>query len=66
MKPNTNEWHLTANYQILNAQVPPINVPIPNIFKLIEDIQQTPGDYITVIYLVNMFYSILIAEESQP
>lgn len=64
LKPGTNEWHLTINYRNLNAQVPSIKVPVPNVIELTEGIPQAQGVSFMVIDPANMFCSVPIAEES--
>lgn len=64
LKLATNQWRLTIDYWNLNAEVPTIKAPIPNIIKLTDNIQRAQSLF-AVPDVANGFYLVPMMEDSQ-
>jgi len=58
-------WRMMVDYRELNKVTPPIHGAIPNIAFLMDTLSREIKTYYCVLDLVNAFFSISIAEESQ-
>ncbi|XP_006902067.1 PREDICTED: olfactory receptor 5K1-like [Elephantulus edwardii] len=60
-----SSWTLTLEYQSLKNVASPMASAVPDMLSLMQEMQQTKGDWNSVIDLANIFFSIPISKKSK-